>query len=487
MATTPMADLNLVPDFEPVYLPDVVTDNRAAAVGPSPERRVELIAERDTLNGKMSGRLTYGQQTNIRSRIREINAELAGNADAKAMVTWLRARARKGLGAFDVEIVRAALQLLPPGWRVEPTVALVPINANTRAVLSYAWEGKDDYVSGVRDEWDRKGWWALPTADARADMQRLVHASRGTAGKLVVPNPEAGAIYVEAAEAGLWGDAPHAHRDDVYIHVRTPTVGVAGWKITAPWINHQGEVSFVLADKPGRHPSTPLVGDAFYKWAYAHDLAEQAAAALPAAEAAVPKAASTVAAWSRNLCQVCFQPHALTPQTNTVVDHGYTRPGSGYNEQACVGSRYYAYSESCDQTNMYGVKLTLQLRAREERLRVLRAGQHDDGKPIIFTARVPLLDAKGQRVPEENTVLQTMPGYGKWKQTTEFVTPTDGRWEPFWQSAIAENAAEAGRLRNAIPFYRAAVRLWRSGRDEDVQVVLDRITKGISDEDREGL
>ena len=474
---------------EPSPIEAIIAGAQAGATGPSPERRVALLAERERMQEIANGyRRTFGEKAQARGRIKEINAELAGNTDQKEAAKWIKARSRSLGGAFDADVVAAAFRFLPPGWSIEETSAFYPITAsNTDAVD--LWIGAilgRRVVLDVRDEWERKGWFTITAREwhnystkqmepadtgalmALKDRVRVVAADRK--GKAILP---------AAAEAGVLYTAERT-QGDAHLSLYRIVLGVRGWTVTAP-----DGASFTLPEKPlGRGEAIP--GDTLFKWAFGHGLAEQATAAVARAEAAVPAALSIGRdEWARNLCQICFGAWALTPRGNALVDHGHRRPGWGYNVEPCHGSRHAPYADSCNITAGHTNHLVQQLADKRAWLATLTAGKDERGW-LTFSVLEYVTDDKGRRVPEPDEGRQRV--FGDWKVQTVTIQHDDPRWERVRQNLAAMTKGAIQSLRAQIPFYRAAVRLWGAWvHDAPLHEVYGRIVRGIHAVDREGL
>jgi hypothetical protein len=424
MHTEPVAPL-VEEQFTPRELvPAAAASDRPVASGPSPERRAELLAEKQRLEIVVNSyRTTFGEKSQARGRIREINAELAGNADEKELAAWLKARAAKRMGTFDPALTAAVFRFLASGWGVEAATTTIP--------YPVAWtEGKWRYVY---------------RRDGIAEQARVV--TPDAKGRPDVADPEPGAVYVAA---------PFQPHDAHYDRVPSPVlVGVPAWAFRAP-----DGATFTLPDRRGERRRDPISGDAFYKWAYEHGLAAEAARALPAAEAAVPRAATVQEGLDRGTCPVCFGSHALAPKQRHVLDHAYTRPGYGENVQPCAGAEWPAYEASSAGTEAFLRGLHAHREALERWLRELAAGRRADG-PLVFTVQVYVLDAHGKRIREEHERRRQL--FGEWAVKAEKVGPDDPRWPAVRAQTTRQAEAELREVRRAIPFYEAAVRLWKPG------------------------
>lgn len=371
-----------------------------------------------------------------------------------AVAKWLKARSKKGLGSFDIDTVRAALPYLP-GWSVAEAVV-----SGTETADSYA----DDTL--------KRGWrWTYQRNFREREAPKYRVVSAGKDHKPILPAdaiPEDGLIYVT--------EGPIYTADEYRVLFRYPTVLYRVWRFTAP----SGEQKDV--------PTYAEAADGLYKWAYTQGLAEQAAAVVGAAEAAVPRAASTGEEWARNLCQVCFSAHALAPKARTLVDHAHKRPGWGYNVSPCPGSKYPSYAESCVMTATYMQGLIRGLNAHRAWLAVLNAGHDAGGTALTFTVQVYVterrygIDAKVYE-PDEDRRKR----YGDYKVEEVTAQPGTALWADARAAEQARTIAEIRTLKAAIPFYRAAVRLWPPAPDATVAAVFARIQHGISPEDKVGL
>lgn len=429
-----------------------VDQARAAATDTlSPERRAELIVKRDKAQDDLRyKRLNYGQQSDLRSLIRAINAELAGNEAAKDVVKWLKARAKKGLGSFDIDTVRAALPYLP-GWSVAEAVA--------------------PFLAGMHYADTGKGWrWYYSNAWRRDEMAKYRLVPAGKDGKPIIPAdavPGAGVIYI--SEGPIFSDD-----ETGMVRFRYPTGVGTVWRFTAP----SGEQKDI-----GQHPDAGA--DGLYKWAYTQGLDKAAAAVVGEAEAAVPADAATENAWARNLCQICFRAHALTP-SGKLVDHAHRRPGWGYNVNPCPGSKSLSYALACDLTDDYARTLLVQLYYWRADIARLDRGVEADGRGIIFTITVYTLDANGRRIKETDAALAAQ--YGPYVVEDRRVPPGDPLWLKVRDAETAKARAHVQQIAKSIPFYRAAVRLWRlPPPGETASETLSRIWHGISAVDRVGL
>lgn len=464
-------DVALVP--EQFGVPELPQPPRNAATGPSPERQRELIEERERMRAKL-GHGTLGAQAQARSRIREINAELAGNADQKAVASWLRARARKGGGAFDADLAEAAFRHMP-GWSITPTTTLIYVNANTNDAVRHTL-GKGSSYALVAEDYTQKGWWHFEGAE---DVQ-FVKVPGDAKGKPIVDDPVPGTFYVtDGPRDGKWGSTPTKR-------VKSPAIGVAAWVVKAP-----NGASTLVTDKP-RSPGEPLTADSFWKWAYASatfdratgathgatGLDTAAAAALPAAEAAIPlDAVRTAHPHGYDTCSVCFGSHALAtnvgvkdagidPETGkpwiTVMDHGYRRPGWGYNVEPCPGTRYPPYPASPAGTKAYLRGLEAAAAGIPAWIETLKAGAHPNGSRVEVTVKAYSTDPKtGKRVPETDP--DRIARYGEWQIEDVRVYKGHKLWPAVQRNLIEQSLARLRSLWGVIPFYRAAVRVWTKG------------------------
>jgi hypothetical protein len=90
----------------------------------------------------------------------------------------------------------------------------------------------------------------------------------------------------------------------------------------------------------------------------------------------------------------------------------------------------------------------------------LRAGRNERG-PLVFRVKQYVLDAKGGKVrePDEGKRMQ----YGEWKVEDIDVPPGHALWTRVRDARLKQAQAEHAAIVASIPFYRAAVRLWRRG------------------------
>jgi hypothetical protein len=454
---------------------------RAPTVELSPERRAALRSERDDLMGKR--RKSYDEG----ARLRAINVELAGNIDQKEAVRWLKARARKLAGSFDPDVVVGAFRFLP-GWRIEETVTFYPVTYTTSDAVSRwitALDGRgishfDVGPSNQGPRWFdvRVNSWRDPATRAMvpadiAGLARLVDRVRvvgaDTKGKPTLPaTADTGTLYTAQMQRGESGIA---------LSLRGIVLGVRGWTFTAP-----DGASFTLPEKP--HDAHDAIdGGAVYRWAYEHGLNAQAEAAIPTAEAAVPLARTGGAEdWSRNLCQVCFRAHALTPLRGVLVDHGHRRPGWGYNVQPCRGSGVVSYAASATTTALEAEVMVRTLHNLHADYAVLAAG----GADVVFDVKVYTRTPDGWKVRETDEARRRR--YGEWRTHDERVDRTHPLWATVRQTQMQQIARSIRGLQSTIPFFRSAVRQWGPwAQDTPVTDVYRRILHGIDAVDKEGL
>jgi hypothetical protein len=453
---------------------------RAPTVELSPERRAALRAEREELTWKR--RKSYAEG----ARLREINAELAGNMDQKEVVRWLKARARKLAGGFDPDVVVGAFRFLP-GWRIEETDTFYPVTyATSDAVSRWLSAQVGRSVAHLRvesslyprwfdirvDAWRDPATRATVPADIEGlavlvDHVRVVGAD--TKGKLTLPvTADAGTLYTAQMQRGASENA---------LSLRGIVLGVRGWTFTAP-----DGASFTLPEKP-HEAHDAIDGGAVYKWAYAHGLDVQAEAAIPTAEAAVPLARADGAEyWSRNLCQVCFRAHALTPLRGVLVDHGHRRPGWGYNVQPCRGSGVVSYAASATTTALEAEVMVRTLHNLQAEYAALAAG----GADVVFDVKVYTRTPEGRKVRETDEERRRR--YGEWRIHDERVDRTHPLWTTVRQTQMQQTARSIRGLQSTIPFFRSAVRQWGPwAQDTPVTDVYRRILQGIDAVDKEGL
>ena len=478
--------------FTPVRVVAFDVDQaRAAAAADtlSPARRAELIAKRAEAQDdlKYGGRLSMGQQTELRSMIRAINAELAGNANQKAAAKWLAARAKKSpSGEFDPAVVAAAFKFLP-GWKIKETSTLAHIiDYNDEDLLHYTLGIRRRVDAGLLYEkvgpsgrYSPSQWFVEFPPTVSADTVVVVPLVKRRAA---TDHPVVGAVYSATPPVPFdWGEVHSRDKSSKIIQLLTaPAVGVRAWTVTAP----TGE-GFTVRDKPQRAASAGLEAPGLYKWSYTQGLDKAAAAVVGEAEAAIPADAGTETAWARNLCQICFRAHALTP-SGKLVDHAHRRRGWGYNVNPCPGSKALSYALACDLTDDYASSLTRQLAFYRARVARLVSGVEDDGSGIVFTITVYTLDANGRKIKEPDAGRAAQ--YGPYVVEDRRVPPGDPLWLKVRDAETAKAREHIQQIVKSIPFYRAAVRLWRlPPPGETASETLARIWSGISPVDREGL
>ena len=128
------------------------------------------------------------------------------------------------------------------------------------------------------------------------------------------------------------------------------------------------------------------------------------------------------------------------------------------------------------------------LNAHRAWLAVLNAGHDAGGTALTFTVQVYVterrygIDAKVYE-PDEDRRKR----YGDYKVEEVTAQPGTALWADARAAEQARTVAEIRSLVAAIPFYRAAVRLWPPAPDATVAAVFARIQHGISPEDKVGL
>ena len=479
VTTAPAGPLVLVPEqFE---VPEPLLDVRAVAAGPSPERAAELRTRLIGYQADLahSRGKSMGQLSTLRSRIREINRELAGNAAAKDVAGWLKARAKGTKGAFDPELMDAVFAAWLPGWSIRETTGLVRLTGAMIGLYDVGLEsprtdeGPWTYYapgsSGGRRDWRHR--LAQPLSDEPVGVPVVEEKEKGKKGKvrLDVAEPLPGTIYAVKTTSGEAKDGRAA------IFLQPPVaIGVRAWEVQAP----SGETTVVL-DAPRRDRDDPVTSDAFWKWAAGQDLTKQAAAVAPLAEASIPRASSATGtkAMRRNYCQACFRDVAVYPGSGLVVAHNYRRPGFGYIVQNCGGADWQPYADSCEWLRPRIPHEAQRVTQFVHRIQEYRA---DRG---TITVLVHARDERGRKVQETDAARKAR--FGDWQVTEVLVTPMHPQWVEVRDQVIQRLLGELRGAWQALIFYRAAVRVWHPGVDvSEIQVIeVDRQGKPAELED----
>lgn len=398
----------------------------------------------------------------------------------KRALSWLDKRAHYGEGEFDAEEAHLALSLLP-GWSSEvlTTLRAVPMNRTTAdgsfpaALVEAGFTHVP--VPGNRAPFVGDGHSSSPNA-RKSNIEGVSYATRyGDAEESLFVTPEIAATFrefdpkktkVKDLPAGRWAARISMGVGDAVL--TKPVLVFAeqgGLRVT----NTKGETATVTGGKSGWKA---LYGDR--KWELGKGswtvgglgLAEAASAVVDALTRKVKAReafeAANKKAWGGALCPVCFQRAAVTPTSNHMVDHRHMRPGWGYNVKPCEGNRYAPYKDSPAGSEAVLGGLEAHLPRMIEELRAVLAHPEKQAYPVNVYVR----DERGEIVYD--LVPPHLAKYRNEKKArTQQVIVRQGH-RLFPERYAKDVAGRKGSIRataNAIPFYAAAVRVWRRGLD----------------------
>lgn len=411
----------------------------------------------------------------------------------KRALTWLKKRSEHTEGVFDAEDAHLGISLLP-GWSstVQTVTRAVSLNSTTSgtsfpAALVEAGLTQIPSSSGrVRSPTlGEPGYGESNIAGVRAigyyDDPRII-ADVSIAKTFREYDPKK--VKVKSLPAGRWATDIKVRGDGTAV-IEKPTLVFAeqgGLTVT----NAEGKTETL---KGGKSAWKILYGDRIFvsgvgfKNKGGMGLQEAAQGVVPPLEQKVETRAafarSNERAWGGALCPVCFQRAAVTPTSQHMVDHRHTRPGYGYNVAPCEGNRFAPYMLSPEGSAWMLERLEAILPVRLEKLRNVIANPTKQ----TYTTKVNVRDEKG------DIVYDLVPSHkaryrGEKNERMEVVPVKYGHklYDEKYAKHVKTLKAELAATRNAIPFYAAAVRVWKKGLDE-----MEPILRGIRETDKPAL
>ena len=406
----------------------------------------------------------------------------------KRALTWLKKRAERTEGVFDAEDAHLGVSLLP-GWssEIQTTLRAVSLNSTTSdssfpAALVEAGLTHDPKPGNRSPNLGASSFrGASNIVGARAagdydDPRIIADASIAETFRKYDPKK----VKVKSLPAGRWATDILWKNDGTAV-IEKPTLVFAeqgGLRVTNP----EGVTETL---KGGKAAWTAFYGTRDRSWNYSGGLGIVAAAqsVLPALERKVETRAafakSNERAWGGALCPVCFQRAAVTPTSQHMVDHRHTRPGYGYNVAPCEGNRFAPYMLSPEGSAWMLERLEAILPVRLEKLRNVIATPTKQ----VYTVKEVVTDARG--MPVYDLVPPHKANYrGEKKARTEVVPVKYGHelYDEKYAKHVKTLKAELAATINAIPFYAAAVRVWKKGLDE-----MEPILRGIRETDKPAL
>lgn len=405
----------------------------------------------------------------------------------KRALTWLKKRAERTEGTFDAEDAHLALSLLP-GWssKVLTTTRAVSLTSTTsggsfpaalvEAGLTHDPErGKSEPSLGVRG-FDESNIVGVRATGAYDDPRIIADAAVAKTFREYDPKK----VKVKSLPAGRWATSIRWRGNEDAV-IEKPTVVFAeqgGLTVTNP----EGVTETV---KAGKSAWTAFYGTRDRNWKYSGGLGMVAAAQaiLPSLERKVEThtafAKSNERAWGGALCPVCFQRAAVTPTSQHMVDHRHTRPGYGYNVAPCEGKLFAPYMISPRGSAWMLERLEADLPVSVEHLRKVIANPTKQ----TYTAKVNVRDEMG------DIVYDLVPSHkaryrGEKEKRMEVVPVKYGHklYDEKYANHVKTLKAELKATLNAIPFYAAAVRVWKKGLDQ-----MEPILRGIRESDKPAL
>jgi len=159
-----------------------------------------------------------------------------------------------------------------------------------------------------------------------------------------------------------------------------------------------------------------------------------------------------------------------------MVDHRHTRPGYGYNVAPCEGKLFAPYMISPRGSAWMLERLEADLPVSVEHLRKVIANPTKQ----TYTAKVYVRDEMG------DIVYDLVPSHkaryrGEKEERIEVVPVKYGHklYNAKYANHVKTLRAELKATLNAIPFYSAAVRVWKKGLDQ-----MEPILRGIRESDK---
>ena len=411
----------------------------------------------------------------------------------KRALTWLKKRSEHTEGVFDAEDAHLGISLLP-GWSstVQTVTRAVSLNSTTSgtsfpAALVEAGFTQIPSSSGrVRSPTlGEPGYGESNIAGVRAigyyDDPRII-ADVSIAKTFREYDPKK--VKVKSLPAGRWATDIKVRGDGTAV-IEKPTLVFAeqgGLTVT----NAEGKTETLKGGKSAwkiLYGGRIFVSGVGFKNKGGMGLQEAAQGVVPPLEQKVETRAafarSNERAWGGALCPVCFQRAAVTPTSQHMVDHRHTRPGYGYNVAPCEGNRFAPYMLSPEGSAWMLERLEAILPVRLEKLRNVIANPTKQ----TYTTKVNVRDEKG------DIVYDLVPSHkaryrGEKNERMEVVPVKYGHklYDEKYAKHVKTLKAELAATRNAIPFYAAAVRVWKKGLDE-----MEPILRGIRETDKPAL
>lgn len=394
----------------------------------------------------------------------------------KRALAWLKKRADRTEGAFDAEEARIALSLLP-GWSSEvlTTLRAVPMNPTTadgafpRALVEAGFvhtpvPGNRKPSVGVSYPSNIEG---VSYATKYGDKDESIRVTPEIAATFRTFDPKK--TKAKDLPAGRW--AGEIRWSDNGSAVLTKPVLVFAEPSSLSVTNAQGETVTVS----GKAAWKALSGERVWgrlgegsKIVGGIGLTEAAKAVVDALARKVEAReafAKSQQGWGGALCPVCFQRAAVTPTSRHMVDHRHTRPGWGYNVSPCDGNRFPPYKESPEGSKY---KLGNLRKAFDTRVATLRDTLTHPEKQE-YTVKVYVKDAHGSAVYDYITVEDR---YGnevtKHVRREKSITVRQGHrlFRDLYARDVKAQRMHILAIADAIPFYAAAVRVWKPGLDD---------------------
>lgn len=393
----------------------------------------------------------------------------------KRALAWLDKRAHRTEGEFDAEVAHDAISLLP-GWSSEivETRRAVPLNGTTAdgsfpaALVAAGFVHVP--VPGNRAPTAGAGY----TSGNKSNIEGVSRVSFDDEEAIRV-TPEIAATFhpfdakktkVKDLPAGRWA-AGFRDESGGTVLLMKPVLVFAehgGLRVT----NAKGETSTVTG---GKAAWKALYGERDRNWNYTGGLGmvEAAKSVVDALARKVEARAAFVKAskggWGGALCPVCFQRAAVTPTSRHMVDHRHQRPGWGYNVSPCEGNRYAPYKDSPAGSQYALDGLRGSFDAYVTSLRDMLA--HPEKQS--YTVKVYVKDAFGSPIYDK-VPTKDWRGRDTTKQVRREQEVVVRQGHPLFRDLYAKDAkARREQIRataSAIPFYVAAVRVWREGLDD---------------------
>lgn len=405
--------------------------------------------------------------------------------ERKRALAWLKKRAAGLEGDFDAEDAHRALSLLP-GW----SSAILPGGMAT----SYP---EPEHYSYPHPTKERSFWVDANTAALYAVLPKGKKGKDMPAGLYAEKvEPFAPIFLTNTVMSHVWGagleevtlDKPVAAVQTVDGPMRlsqnqhfVPFAGTTLYLVVRPvLVAPSGKATLRVTNATGQ--TAEVSGKAAWKALYALGLQGAAERVVGTVERRVRTRAAFAegnTGWGGAMCPVCFQRAAVTPTSRHMVDHRHTRPGVGFNVQPCAGNQFPPYKESLAGVEWMLASLRNSIPREIEQLRRVIAHPEEQSYPVVVYVK----DAQGR--PVFDPVPPHLAAYrGEKKQRTKTVVIRKGhpRFRDFYAQDINQRKASIRATADAIPFYVAAVRVWKQGLD-----TAEPIYAGIRQTDKPAL